>query len=374
MGTVTALAHSTVGGSEKRNRESLGSGMTSAEAHRALTLTTVALEAGVAVSTVSKVINGRDDVSAETRSKVLAALAQTGYKSPLQHRRSSAYRPAVDVVIDSLNSACDMEVLNGILEHAAEAGIEVVLNVKSRQGPSPLSEADRAQRLLNEGRCGLVIVTSAFDAAELEAFHRKRIPTVVIDFLNPPQGDLVSIGIINFAGGKDATSHLLDLGHRRIAYLGGPEGVESSQARLHGYMAALRTNGLPVEDRYILSGTFRSDHGAQGMQTLLQLERPPTAIFAACDSIAFGVLAEARRRNIRVPEEMSLVGFDGTYQAENSVPALTSVTQPFQKMGWAGLRCILQQMRGDALDSRRVEMATTLVIRESTAPPATMLS
>jgi LacI family transcriptional regulator len=334
-----------------------------------LTLAAVAREAGVSAPTVSKVINGRDDVSAETRSKVLAALARTGYKSPLQHRRNIAGRQAVEVVFDSLNSAYAVEVLNGILEHAGESDIEVLLNVTSRQGPSPLSPEQRAQRIVDEGRCGLIVVTSAFGAAQLDAFHRKGVPTVVIDPLNPPQGNVVSIGATNWAGGKDATSHLLDLGHCRIAYLGGPDGAECNQARLHGYMAALRARGLPVEDRYILSGSFRSDHGVQGMRALLQLEQRPTAIFAASDSIALGVLAEARRQNVRVPEEMSLVGFDGTYQAEESVPALTSVTQPLQEMGRAALRFILRQMRGDALDSRRVELATNLVIRESTAPP-----
>ncbi|MEO5780972.1 MAG: substrate-binding domain-containing protein, partial [Arthrobacter oryzae] len=222
---------------------------------------------------------------------------------------------------------------------------------------------------IDEGRCGMIVVTSAFGAAHLDAFHRRGIPVVVIDPLNPPPGDVVSVGTTNWAGGKDATSHLLELGHRRIAYIGGPDAAECNEARLHGYMAALRAEGVPVEDRYIISGQFRSEHGANGMKALLQLEQRPTAIFAASDSIALGVLAEARRQKIRVPEDMSLVGFDGTYQAEESVPALTSVTQPLQEMGRAALRFILRQMRGEVLDSRRVELVTRLVVRESTAPP-----
>lgn len=334
-----------------------------------LTLAAIAREAGVSAPTVSKVLNGRDDVSADTRAKVLAVLARTGYKSPMQQRRNLADRQSVEVVFDSLNSAYAVEVLNGVLEYAAECDIEVLLNVTSKQGASRLTSEQRAQRIIDEGRCGMIVVTSAFGAAQLDAFHRRGIPVVVIDPLNSPPGDVVSVGATNWAGGKDATSHLLGLGHRRIAYLGGPEAAECNQARLYGYIAALRAEGVPVDDRYVISGQFRPEHGVSGMKALLQLEPGPTAIFAASDSIALGVLAEARRQNIRIPEDISLVGFDGTYQAEESVPALTSVTQPLQEMGRASLRFILRQMRGEVLDSRRVELVTRLVVRESTAPP-----
>jgi LacI family transcriptional regulator len=134
-------------------------------------------------------------------------------------------------------------------------------------------------------------------------------------------------------------------------------------------MAALMAEGITVDDDYVSSGAFRPENGVRGMKALLALEDPPTAIFAGSDSIALGVLAEARRQNIRIPEDMSLVGFDGTHQAEESVPPLTSVSQPLQEMGRSALRFILRQVRGEDIDSRRVELATHLVVRESTAPP-----
>lgn len=342
--------------------------MTTVEQQGKLTLAAIAQEAGVSVPTVSKVINGRDDVAAETRSRVMAVLARTGYKSPVQQRRNLTGRQAVEVVYDSLDSAYSIEVLNGILEAAGAADIEVVLSVTKRV-PSRLTPEQRARRIVDEGRCGMIMVTSAFSEAQLDAFHRRGVPTVVIDPLNPPSGKAVSIGATNWAGGKDATSHLLDLGHRKIAYLGGPEGVECNQARLHGYLAALRAGNVAVDDRYILQGSFKSESGVEGMKKLLQLKDRPTAVFAANDNVALGALAEARRQNILVPEELSVVGFDGTYQSEESVPALTTVAQPLQEMGRAALRFILRQMRGELLDSRRVELATQLVVRESTAPP-----
>ncbi|WP_423182778.1 LacI family DNA-binding transcriptional regulator [Arthrobacter sp. NyZ413] len=344
--------------------------MASKERPAKLTLAAIAREAGVSAPTVSKVVNGREDVAADTRAKVLTALERTGYKSPLQRKNTVWRRPVVEVVIDTLNSAYGVEVLNGVLEHAAASDVEVLLNVTGQQRGSHLSPEQRAQRMVDEGRSGMIVVTSAFSAAELEPFHRRQIPIVVIDPLNPPQGEVVSVGASNWAGGKAATAHLLGLGHRRIAYVGGPEAAECNQARLHGYMAALMADGVAVEESYIFSGAFRPENGVAGMKSILQLQPRPTAIFAASDSIALGILAEARRQKVRIPEDMSVVGFDGTYQAEESVPPLTSVSQPLQEMGRAALRFVMRQLRGDTLDSHRVELATHLVVRESTAAPA----
>lgn len=162
---------------------------------------------------------------------------------------------------------------------------------------------------------------------------------------------------------------LLGLGHRRIALLGGPETVECNQDRLHGYLAALRSRGVAAQEGYVLAGEFRSDDGARRLRSLLQLDPRPTAVFAASDTIALGVVAEALRQQVRIPEDLSVVGFDGIRQTEEAVPALATVAQPLRDIGRAALRIILRQVKGEVPDSRRVELATTLVVRESTAPP-----
>ena len=335
------------------------------------TLAMVALQAGVSAPTVSKVVNGRDDVAPETRARVLAALEQAGYQSPVQRRSSGEAGTVVEVVIDVLDSAYMIEVLNGILQFAAAADVEIMVSVT---GPSPSnlrSPERRAQRMLDEGRAGMIVVTSAFSEAQLQAFRRRKIPVVVIDPLNPPSADVVSVGATNWAGGKAATEHLLDLGHRRIAYIGGIEKAECNQARLHGYMAALMARGVTVDPQYIVpGGRFRRESGVAGLQALLRLDQRPTAIFAGSDAIALGVLSEAGRRGVRVPEDISLIGFDGTRQGEESVPSLSSVAQPLEEMGRAALRSLLRQARGEVLDSHRVELATHLIVRDSTAPPA----
>jgi LacI family transcriptional regulator len=334
------------------------------------TLATVAEQAGVSAPTVSKVVNGRDDVAPETRARVLAALEQAGYQSPLQRRTASEAGTVVEVVIDVLDSAYMIEVLNGILQFAAAVDVEILVSVTGRAA-SMRSPERRAQRMLDEGRAGMIVVTSAFSEAQLQAFRRRKVPVVVIDPLNPPSADVVSVGATNWAGGKAATEYLLDLGHRRIAYIGGIEKAECNQARLHGYMAALMSRGVAVDPQYIVpGGKFRREGGVAGFQALLKLDKRPTAIFAGSDSIALGVLAEAGRHGIRVPDDLSLIGFDGTRQGEESIPSITSVAQPLEEMGRAALRSLLRQARGEVLDSHRVELATHLIVRDSTAPPA----
>ncbi|TLM81257.1 LacI family transcriptional regulator [Pseudarthrobacter sp. NamE2] len=333
------------------------------------TLASVARQAGVSAPTVSKVVNGREDVAPETRARVLAVLEQAGYQSPLQRRSAADVGTVVEVVIDVLDSAYMVEVLNGILQFAASMDVEVLLSVTGQAPSNVQSPERRAQRMLDEGRAGMIVVTSAF--SQLQAFRRRKIPLVVIDPLNPPSADVVSVGATNWAGGKAATEHLLDLGHRKIAYIGGIERAECNQARLHGYMAALMGRGITVDPRYIVSGgKFRRESGISGLQALLRLDERPSAIFAASDAIALGVLGEAGRHGVRVPEDISLIGFDGTRQGAESVPSLSSVAQPLEEMGRAALRSLLRQVRGEVLDSHRVELATHLIVRDSTAVPS----
>jgi LacI family transcriptional regulator len=213
-------------------------------------------------------------------------------------------------------------------------------------------------------------VTSEITPVQLESFRRRSIPVVVIDPLNPPRSGFVSVGATNWAGGKEAAEHLIALGHTKIAFLGGPEAAECSVARLHGYLAALRANNIPANPDYIVSGQFQRYFGVAGARRLFALADRPTAIFAGNDAIALGILDEARAQGISVPGDLSLVGFDGTDITEQSVPRLTSVAQPLQEMGRTALRSILRLANGEALESTHVELATQLVVRDSTAAPA----
>ncbi|AIX99652.1 Transcriptional regulator, LacI family [Arthrobacter sp. PAMC 25486] len=334
-------------------------------------LATVAALAGVSAPTVSKVINGRDDVAAGTRARVQEALDRLGYESPVQRRARSSGPAMVDLVIDGVNTHYSQEVLTGILDYAATAGVEVVLGNMTPGKLRSTNHEQWAQHMLERGRQGLVLVTSEVTDKQLDSFSRRNIPVVVIDPLNPPHSGIVSVGATNWAGGKVATEHLLALGHRRIAYLGGPEAAECSVARQHGYLAALMGHGVPARPDYMLAGEFYHQFGVRGTKQLMALAEPPTAIFAGSDTIALGVLEEARRQGLRIPEDLSLVGFDGTNLTEQTLPRLTSVAQPLKEMGRAALRSVLRLAGGEVLDSQHVELATELVVRDSTAAPKT---
>lgn len=331
------------------------------------TLENIAELAGVSTPTVSKVLNGRSDVASGTRERVLRISKELNYHSPAQ-RRMVPGNITVELVLDSVTSAYCTEILNGVLKYAAEIDVDVVVSSTGTDMPARIKPEQHAQRMIDHGRSGMVVVTSAFKESQLGAFQRRNLPVVVIDPMNPPGTKVVSVGATNWAGGKSATQHLVDLGHRRIAYVGGVEKSECNQARLHGYMSTLLTEGIEVNYEYIVHGQFRTEHGTAASQQLFGLENPPTAIFAASDGIAVGILGEARRQGIHVPADLSLVGFDDTYLAEQSVPQLTSVSQPLQEMGASALRSLLRQIHGETTGSRRVELATALHVRESTAP------
>lgn len=328
------------------------------------TLASVAALAGVSISTVSKVINGRADVAPGTRRKVREALNQSGYRPPGQ-RHSSTAPVLVDVAVDSITTAYYAEVMEGILEGAQAQGAEVVL---SKTAAVRQSMAERAEKMLASGRRGLLLVTSRWSPADISEVKRRGIAVVVIDPINPPGRGVTSVGATNWAGGKAATEHLLGLGHTRIAFIGGPRSAECSQDREHGYAAALLERGIAANEDYVLAGGFDPETGRRGLEKLLNLQTPPQAIFAASDSIALGVLAEAHVRGIAVPDELSLIGFDGTYISEQTSPQLTTVAQPLRDMGRTAVRALLREIDGQRPDSARVELATQLVIRSSTAP------
>ncbi|MCP2030741.1 LacI family transcriptional regulator [Okibacterium sp. HSC-33S16] len=331
-------------------------------------LATVAALAGVSTPTVSKVINGRDDVAESTRLRVQSALDELGYRSPAQ-RRSRLTGPAmVDLVIGVHDGAYSMEILHGILDYAANGEVDVVVSSHTPNKLARVDHEDWAQRMQESGRTGIIFVTSEVTSAQVLAFSRRGIAVMVIDPLNsPPSGDFASVGATNWAGGKAATEHLLALDHERIAFFGGPAAAECSVARLHGYLAALMSRGIAARSDYITDGAFTRESGAEATRRVLSLPEPPTAIFAASDTIALGVLEVARERGLRVPDDLSLVGFDGTPLAEQTLPRLTSVAQPLQEMGRAALRGVLRLSHGEQLDATHMELATELVVRDSTA-------
>jgi LacI family transcriptional regulator len=333
---------------------------------RRATLANVAESAGVSVATVSKVLNGRNDVAPATRALVQDLLHEHDY---VARRVRPAQSPTIELCFHGRLNAYHTEVLQGVVEAGADAGVAVVVRVRPRgqHGSGTRRPAAWIRALATAGRQAAIVVTSELGAADLTALSRARVPVVVIDPLNLPSTRVTSVGSTNFAGGLAATQHLLDLGHRRIAYLGGPATAVCNQARLHGYRGAMEAGGAPVPEAYVRTGRFSYEHGIAGGAVLLDLPEPPTAVFAGSDETALGVIEAARTRGLRVPEELSVVGFDDTPVARLAAPPLTTVRQPLREMGAVAVRTALRLAAGERAYSHHVELATELVVRQSTA-------
>ncbi len=336
------------------------------------TLATVAALTGVSKSTVSKVLNHRADVAPGTRALVKSVLQQHNYverRSKPSPQSGVADQPTIQLLFLGPIKAYATEILRGVLDAGSAAGVAVVVDHRSRgQGRAAERPAAWANDLVAAGHRALIAVVDELTAGDVTALSRAHLPLVLIDPLNLPNARLTSVGSTNFTGGLAATHHLLSLGHRRIGYVGGYATAACNQARLHGYRAAMEAEGAPILEGYVRSGRFRYRDGVVHGAALLDLADPPTAVFAASDEMAVGVIEAARARGLRIPENLSVVGFDDTYVAQLASPPLTTVRQPLQEMGGVALRTALQLADGETLDSHHVELGTELVIRGSTAP------
>ncbi|MFI5733517.1 LacI family DNA-binding transcriptional regulator [Kribbella sp. NPDC051587] len=329
----------------------------------AVTLATVATTAGVSIATVSKVLNGRSDVSSATRARVQELLNQHGY---VGRRPETVVRDSVELFYQGALNNYSVEVIQGVVEAGQSADVDVVLNAHPRRESTVTDRASRwIRELIAGGRRAAIGITSELTDADLAALSRARLPLVVIDPANIPEPDVTSVGSTNFAGGMAATQHLLELGHRQIAYLGGPPTSGCNQARLSGFRSAMEAASASVPRHYIWQRDFLYDDGVAGGSALLDLPDRPSAIFAGSDEVALGVMEAARSRGLRIPEDLSVVGFDDTQVARLASPPLTTVKQPLREMGAVALRTALRLAAGDPVDSHHVELATTLIIRDS---------
>jgi LacI family transcriptional regulator len=325
---------------------------------RRTTLSTIAASAGVSVATVSKVLNDRSDVAPATRSLVRSLLEQHGYVSPSARRNGAA---TIEVQVDDL-CAYFAGIVAGVVEAGADAGVSVAITINK----SPVSGGLAWSRdLVAAGRRAVITIADHPTSAQLAILSRARLPVVVIDPLNLPNIPVSSVGPTNFAGGLTATQHLLALGHSRIAYLGGPATALSNQARMHGYRAAMESAGVPVLPEYVRTPGYCYPDGVEGAGALLDLRPAPTAIFATSDESAVGAIHAAKARGLRVPEDLSVVGFDDSEIASMTSPKLTTMRQPLREMGILALRTALRLAAGERIESAHVELATELVIRES---------
>jgi DNA-binding LacI/PurR family transcriptional regulator len=325
------------------------------------TIADVARAAAVSVATVSKVLTGRHQVSPEVRDRVEAAVAEVGYvrRTP----QASAPRDAlVQLVVKSLRSPFLLGVLDGVQASASRRGASLLVTNTSVGDPL-------AWRRIHTGYppalLGTIVVSpdeKVHGSVMAEAGSR---PIVIVEPRYPSPDTVPTVSTANWSGGLSAMDHLLDLGHRRIGMIAGGANSLFSMARHGAYLAALNGAGIPVDPRLHVHGDFTVLSGERLGGDMLDLDDPPTAIFAGNDEQALGVLRAARARGVRVPDDLSVVGFDDVPESVWTYPALTTVRQPLAEMSELALQ-LLAVNAETGRPPRSVEVATDLIVRQST--------
>ncbi len=329
-----------------------------------VTLARLASEAEVSLSTISKVLNGRPDVSSATRSRVERLLADHGY---LRRKGVQPSGGLIELVFHELEAAWSMEIIRGVENIASAQGMSVVLTESgSRHAPAP----DWIEGVLRRRPAGVVLVFSDLPTEYREMLRSRAIPFVIIDPAGDPSPDVPSVGSANWSGGLMATRHLIELGHTRIAAITGPDDMMCSHARIDGFRSAMNSAGLPIDPAWIRFGDFHTSGGAHHGRELLTESEPPTAIFAGSDLQALGVLEAVRELGLRVPQDLSLVGYDDIPLAQWVSPRLTTIRQPLRRMAEEATRLVVRMSEAPLESVPRMDLAINLVVRESTAPPA----
>lgn len=324
----------------------------------------IAQEANVSIATVSRALNGKLDVSSATREKVLHIAQQNGYVVA-RRANTPAGRRLVGFTVPEMSSMHFMEIMQGAAEvvDAHEASLLVCSTAYRSEREKSLLE-----RLLQSDVEGVLLIFPSESAAELQHLQQRGFPFVVVDPTYPVAEHVLVVATANMAGGRRASEYLLTLGHRRIGAITGPASLSTTVDRLAGYHAALNSAGLAVDPALVVESDFSVEGGQQAARRLLGLAEPPSAIFAFNDMMAVGTLRAAEERGLRVPEDLSLIGFDDVAFATYTTPALTTIHQPTRELGRAGAGLLFRRLQGQAIEAQRIELSTRLIVRASTGP------
>jgi len=313
------------------------------------------------VATVSKVTNDRPGVAAATAERVMEVVEALGYETSIV---AASLRRRSTNVIGILLAGFDpfaAEVLKGISAHAVNKGYELLAYSGAIADDGAVGWERRSlSRLGGTLIDGAIVITPTVD------IPATTVPVVSID---PHRGSLGEAVVVcaNAAGARTATQHLIGLGHRRIAHISGRTDLESAHLREQGYLEALADAGIAFDPDLVRYGGYRAAWSVEPTRELLDLPNRPTAVFAANDHSAFGVIQAAHEAGLRVPEDLSVIGFDDIPESANSAPRLTTVAQPLHEMGAAAVDLLIAQLEGSPTRDH-VVLPAHLVLRDSTAP------
>jgi LacI family transcriptional regulator len=328
---------------------------------RSITIEDVATAAGVSVSTVSRVLNEKDDIAPETYERVKTVIADMGYTSSLAARSMRSSRMNVlGLIMPDAGEPFPIEVMKGV--NRAIATLDYDLIIYTCGDSHKHFTADREKKfvslLTNSITDGVIVITPAATHFATAA------PIVAVD---PHYGNTEYPCVIstNKEGAMEAMNYLIGLGHRRIGFISGRFDLVSADRRLRGYQDSLTQAGIPLDPELIVQGDFTASAALKCARQLLNLPNPPTAIFAANDQSALGTYQAAQEMDLSIPKDLSIVGFDNIPEAAQAEPGLTTIDQSIQEMGKIAVQMLIKLIEGESLENKTIKTSTSLVIRNS---------
>jgi LacI family transcriptional regulator len=323
----------------------------------------VAREAGVSTATVSRVINNQSYVSPDMRAKVQRVVRRRGYYPNANARGLASGRSnLIGLVISDIANPFFPELVKGMETAAFEHGYEVIL---ANTNYDPARMSNYVQRFIERGVRGVALMTSEFDHDLLKELPRRNVSVVFLDS-GRPAPHVSNLAVEYETGIEEAVIHLVRLGHRRVAYVGGPPRMRSSQRRLKAFRRSMLRH-LPEEQVSVYAGDFRTEGGRAAARRLLVDRRHPTAVVVANDMMALGVIQECREAGLSIPRELSVIGFDDIAFAALTEPPLTTVSLPRQLLGRKAIEALLATLNDPDRRGFEIPIPTSLVIRQSTA-------
>jgi len=325
------------------------------------TIRDVAKAAGVSVSTVSRVLNDKDDVAPETYRKVQTIIKELGYASNLAAKSMRSRRTdVIGLVMPDVVDPFSIQVIKGVNRAIAELDYDLIVYTGGdiRKESSAEHERRYVSLLGSSITDGIIVVTPAATSFSTAS------PVIVLDPNNVTPACPAVIAT-NRDGALSAIEYLTGLGHRRIGFISGRPELQSAVRRLRGYKDGLRRAGIPLDPDLIQAGDYSKQTGCACAQRLLNLPDPPTAIFAANDQSAIGAIQAIHQAGLRVPDDVSVVGFDNIPEASYTNPALTTIDQFIEEMGCVATEMLLSLIDGGSLESNVYKVPTQLVVRDS---------
>jgi LacI family transcriptional regulator len=326
-----------------------------------ITIKDVAAAASVSVSTVSRVLNGKDDVAEETQAKVRQVIEELSYTSSLAAKSMRSRRTnVIGVVVPDLQTSFSIEVVKGVNRAIEDFAYDLIIYTSGTAWDGTRAARERHHVGLLNGSLadGVIIVTPT--TTDFSTAH----PLVIVD---PHQAapDVPAVISTNRDGAMEAMSYLLSLGHHRIGFVSGRMDLQSALRRLQGYQDSLAQAGIPFDPDLVQPGDFLKPMSITSTQKLLGLPNPPTAIFAANDISAIAAIETAQAAGLRVPEDLSVIGFDNIPEAAQVTPRLTTIDQSIELMGYTATEILIELLQGKSLVSNLRKVPTRLIVRES---------